>query len=65
MPVLLNEIVFQTEIPLDLIELQREFIVLQFVATMYAAFQTFAPGQEVGVDFNKEYQLTVQQSNER
>lgn len=45
--------------------LPGEYTGLQLVATMYAAFQTFEPGQDVGVDFSKEYQLAVQQSNER
>ena len=42
--------------------LPGEFTGLQLVATMYAAFQTFAPGQDVGVDFSKEYQIAVQQT---
>lgn len=42
--------------------LPGEFTGLQLVATMYAAFQTFAPGQDVGVDFSKEYQIAIGQT---
>ena len=43
--------------------LPGEFTGLQLVATMYAAFETFAPGQDVGVDFSKEYKIAVGQAN--
>jgi tetratricopeptide (TPR) repeat protein len=38
-----------------------EFTGLQLVSIMYAAFQQFAPGQNVGVDFSKEYQFAADQ----
>jgi tetratricopeptide (TPR) repeat protein len=41
--------------------LDGEFTGLQLVSIMYAAFQQFAPGQNVGVDFNKEYQIAADQ----
>lgn len=45
--------------------LPGEFTGLQLVSTMYASFQTFAPGQDVGVDFSKEYKIAVQQTKKR
>ena len=41
--------------------LDGEFTGLQLVSIMYAAFQQFAPGQDVGVDFSKEYQIAADQ----
>lgn len=41
--------------------LDGEFTGLQLVSIMYAAFQQFAPGQNVGVDFGKEYQIAEDQ----
>lgn len=41
--------------------LDGEFTGLQLVSIMYAAFQQFAPGQNVGVDFSKEYEIAVDQ----
>lgn len=44
--------------------LDGEFTGLQLVSIMYAAFQQFAPGKNVGVDFSKEYQLAEDQLRE-
>ena len=41
--------------------LDGEFTGLQLVSIMYAAFQQFAPGQNVGVDFSKEYRIAADQ----
>jgi tetratricopeptide (TPR) repeat protein len=41
--------------------LDGEFTGLQLVSIMFAAFQQFAPGQDVGVDFSKEYQFAEDQ----
>lgn len=45
--------------------LDGEFTGLQLVSIMFAAFQQFAPGQDIGVDFSKEYQLAVDQLGNR
>lgn len=39
--------------------LDGEFTGLQLVSIMYAAFEQFAPGTNVGVDFAREYQIAV------
>lgn len=41
--------------------LEGEFTGLHLVSIMYAAFQQFALGQNVGVDFSKEYQIAADQ----
>lgn len=38
-----------------------EFTGLQLVSIMYAAYQQFAPGQDVGIDLSEEYAAAVGQ----
>lgn len=41
--------------------LAGEFTALHLVSIMYAAFQQFAPGQDVGLDLSKEYAAAMMQ----
>jgi tetratricopeptide (TPR) repeat protein len=42
--------------------LAGEFSGLNLISIMYAAFQQFAPGQDVGIDLSKEYEIAKAQS---
>ena len=42
--------------------LSGEFTGLQLVSIMYAAYQQFSPGQDVGIDLSKEYEAAVKQT---
>jgi hypothetical protein len=39
--------------------LPGEFSGLHLCSIMYAAFKQFAPGEDVGIDFSKEYEAAV------
>ncbi|MCB0202055.1 MAG: hypothetical protein KDI03_18460 [Anaerolineae bacterium] len=39
--------------------LPGDFNALQLVATMYAAFQQFAPEQDLGIDLAREYEVAA------
>ncbi len=41
--------------------MEGKYTGLQLVSIMYAAFQQFAPQQDVGMDFSKEYQAAKNQ----
>ncbi len=41
-----------------------EFTGLQLVSIMYAAYQQFAPGQDVGIDLSEEYAAAVGKKRE-
>ena len=45
--------------------LAGEFTGLQLVSIMYAAFQQFAPGQDVGIDLSEEYAFAVGQQRKQ
>ena len=40
-------------------ELPGEFSGLHLCSIMYAAFKQFAPNEEVGIDFSKEYEAAI------
>ena len=40
-------------------ELPGEFSCLHLCSIMYAAFKQFAPNEDVGIDFSKEYEAAV------
>lgn len=42
--------------------LAGEFSGLNVISLMYAAFQQFAPGEDVGIDLSKEYEIAKSQS---
>ena len=44
---------------------QDEFTGLQLVGTIDAAFQTFAPSQDVGIVSIKEHEIAVGQAGQR
>ena len=47
-----------------LTKLAGEFTGLQLVSIMYAAFQQFSPGQDVGIDLSEEYAVAVGKKQE-
>jgi tetratricopeptide (TPR) repeat protein len=47
-----------------LTKLAGEFTGLQLVSIMYAAFQQFSPGQDVGIDLSEEYAVAVGKKRE-
>lgn len=44
--------------------LPGEYSALHLISMMYAAFQQFAPGTDVGMDLSKEYEIAIGKSRE-